>query len=160
MEKYLEVALDLLKPKPILSSHLLSFDDGRTRATTVLNLLLLPALVFRGQRLQSKIEKILLAGHPDVEQLRKLYARLVEQTLILSDQVQPYKKRKPHSENQLKCELIRKVVPKACDDMLDALLCLLSLEESMSSLKGLLMQGNDDVSICRLFYDCSTKLSR
>ena len=103
MEKYLEVALDSLMPKPTLSGYLLSFDDDRTRASAVLNLMSLPALVFRGQRLQSKTAKILLAEHPDAEQLRKLYARLVEQTLVLSDQVQPYKKRKSHCEIELAC---------------------------------------------------------
>ena len=156
----MEVILDSLKPKPTLSGHLLSFDDGRTRATTVLNLLSLPAPILRGQRLRLKTEKVLLAGRPDAEQLRKLYARLVEQTLLLSDQVQPYKKRKSLSESPLACELTRKVVPKACDDMLDALLGLLSLEESMSSLQDLLVQDNDNVSICRTNYNCSTKSSR
>ena len=51
-------------------------------------------------------------------------------------------------------------MPKACDDMLDALLGLLSLEESIGSLEGLLTQGNDDVSIRVFIYDRSTKLPR
>lgn len=42
------------------------------------------------------------------------------------------------------------IVPKACDEMLDALLNVLSLEESINSLETLLNQGNDNVG-CLVF---------
>jgi len=92
VDKYLEVALDSLKPKPTASGHLLGFGDGRTPASSVLNLLSLPPQIFRGRRLISRTAKLLLTTGQDADQLRQVYARLVQQTLLLADQVQPYKK--------------------------------------------------------------------
>lgn len=96
VDKYLEVALDSLKPKPTYSSHLLGFNNGRTPASSVLNLLSLPPHIFRGNRLISRTAKLLPTigedADQDADQLRLVYARLVQQTLLLADQVQPYKK--------------------------------------------------------------------
>jgi len=150
MDKYLEIALDSLKPKPTISGHLLSFDDGRTRASTVLNLLSLPPQIFRGHRLVSRTAKLLLKTSQETDQLRQIYARLVQQTLLLADQVQPYKKCKYHPSIVSTVILTWVTVPKACDEILDALLNVLSLEESINSLETLLNQGNDNVS-CQIY---------
>ncbi|MCJ1402119.1 snoRNA-binding rRNA-processing protein utp10 [Xylographa trunciseda] len=128
MEKYLGVILDSLKPKPTVSNNFLTFNDGRTRASTALNLLSLPPNIFRAQRLISRSARLLSKKNEDAEQFRQIYARLVEDTLLLAEQVQPYKK-----------------LPSACDLMLDALLGLLSLGESISSLDALLKRGNINV---------------
>ena len=148
MDKYLEVALDFLKPKPTTSSHLLGFDDGRSRASTVLNLLSLPPQIFRGHRLTSRTAKLLLTAGQDAEQLRRVYAQLVQRTLLLADQVQPYKKCKHLLRFIFSAVLTgtMSIVPNACDETLDALLKVLSLEESINSLQTLLNQGNDNAS--------------
>ncbi|MCJ1284859.1 snoRNA-binding rRNA-processing protein utp10 [Xylographa opegraphella] len=128
MEKYLEVVLDSLKPKPTVSSHFLTFGDGRTRTSTAMNLLSLPPNIFRAPRLISRSARLLSDKSDDVVQLRQIYSNLVEATLLLAEQVRPYTK-----------------LPSACDLMLDALLGLLSLGESINSLEILLKRGNTNV---------------
>ncbi|MCJ1435688.1 snoRNA-binding rRNA-processing protein utp10 [Xylographa pallens] len=128
MEKYLEVVLDSLKSKPTVSSHFLTFSDGRSRASTALNLLSLPPNIFRAPRLILRSARLLSNKSEDAVQLRQIYSHLVENTLLLAEQVQPYKK-----------------LPSTCDLMLDALLGLLSLGESIDSLDILLKRGNTNV---------------
>ncbi|MCJ1475512.1 snoRNA-binding rRNA-processing protein utp10 [Lambiella insularis] len=128
LEKYLDVIIDSLKPKATISSYFLTFSDGRTRPSIALNLLSLPPQIFRTQRLLSKSARVLAKKDKEADQLRLIYSRLVEQTLLLADQVQPYA-----------------TLPGACDQMLDALLSLLSLEESIASLDTLLKRGNDHI---------------
>jgi U3 small nucleolar RNA-associated protein 10 len=128
MNRYLEVAIDCLKPKPSISGSLLSLDDGRTRASTVLSLLSLPTEIFRAQHLISKAAKTLYAKAEDAKQLHQVYAQLVGSTLTLAGQIEPYMS-----------------LPKACDELLDSLLGLFSLEEIIDSLHILLLQGNDSV---------------
>ena len=93
MDKYLEVVLDCLKPKPTVSIHLLTFSDGPTRASTALNLLSLPPNIFCAQRLVSKSARLLSINGDSAEKIRQIYSHLVEETLLLAEQVQPYKKR-------------------------------------------------------------------
>ena len=93
MERYLEVVLDSLKPKPTFSSHLLTFGDGRTPASTALTLLPIPAQIFRAPRLISKVAKVLRIDDQETLEVRKLYSQLIEQTLRLAEQLQPYENR-------------------------------------------------------------------
>ena len=90
MAKYLDVVLDSLKPKPAFSSHLLIFGDGRTRASIALTLLPILAQIFRAPRLISKVAKVLRTDDQESLEVRKLYSQLIEQTLRLAEQLQPY----------------------------------------------------------------------
>ena len=145
MEKYLEVVLDALKPKPTVSIHFLNFSDGRSRASTALNLLSLPPNIFRAPRLISKSARLLSNKGEDAVQLRQMYSHLVEDTLLLAEQVEPYKKRRSFLKFNQVTTLTVLAVPSACDLMLDALLGLLSLGESIDSLDILLKRGNTNV---------------
>ena len=125
MEKYLDVVLDSLKPKPTVSNYLLNSADDRTQASMAYNLLLLLPQIFGSQKLVSKLAKALSIESTEAHRLRRVYSRIVEQTILLADQTHTFKK-----------------LPEACDQVLDATIGLLTLQESIISLQILLDQGN------------------
>lgn len=150
MDKYLEIIIDCLKPKPTISAHLLHVADGETYLAKALNLLTLPPRIFRMQRLMSKTARSLTKQDDEALEIRKLYSRMVERTLILADQMQQYRTCK-HANHSSMAHSNVKIAPIACNQILDALLGLLSLRETLSSLDALLKQGTSDVSIPALF---------
>ena len=150
MERLLGVVLDSLKPKPTISTLLLGSNDQRTRASTGVLLLSLPMQIFSTQRLISKIAKVLEKEDHESIEVRKIYSQMMEQTLQLVEQAQPYKKCMCIDNPDLAYLLSFLIVPAACDQLLHALLGLLSMHESINSLETLLDGGNSQASAARL----------
>ena len=129
VDRYIEVVLDTLKPKPTsVSQHLVSHENGRNKASAAVALLQLPAQLLRAPRLTSTIVKLLVRDDKGAEEIRSTYSHLVRQTLALSTQSSSFKK-----------------LPAACDLFLDALLGLLPIDESIRSLEHLLADGDEGV---------------
>ena len=122
------MVIDSLKPKPTISTHLLSLKEGRTRASTAFNLMTLPLQILRTSKIRSRVAKILGRENEHSEELRLLYARIVERILSFADEVQSNKK-----------------LSLACEELLDALVTLLSLQESTKAVDMLLDRGNESI---------------
>jgi hypothetical protein len=83
MEKYLDVILDCLTPKKILSDPLLNF-DSRSRQAIALNLLTLPAKILGGRQLATRLAKVLGRQKEGKEEFRRIHSRMIEQVLTLA----------------------------------------------------------------------------
>lgn len=124
--KFLELAADMLKPKPNLSATLFGKKEGDEDVNkTVLKQLTLLPHILANRSLKREIRK--LADRDDMEtaKVRELYAQLLEDILTLADTVKS-----------------RKALHARCGDALANLLNLLSVSEFIKSVEALLDRPN------------------
>lgn len=84
VEKYLAVNLDILKPKPTISQHLVVVEGDRIAETVIAKMLPLLTVILRGERLINKTNKALVRNGENAVFIRALYAQILEQILLLS----------------------------------------------------------------------------
>ena len=128
--KYLDLAADLLKPKPTISAVLLgssesSTTDGNRAALTQLTLL--PHLLSE-KKLIDQTARLLQRDDMDASRVRELYSTLLENLLSLADQVKADKK-----------------LHNACGNVLERVLGLLSTSEFVKSVESLLDRPNEEL---------------
>jgi U3 small nucleolar RNA-associated protein 10 len=128
--KYLDLVSDVLKPKPTISSVLLSVSDSGAKDAhrTALNqLTLLPHLLSQ-KRLIDQTGKLLEGDDMDAARVRDLYSALLENLLGLADTLKS-----------------NKALHNACGDVLESLLGLLSTSEFVKSVESLLDRPNEEL---------------
>ncbi|KFZ05054.1 hypothetical protein V501_08723 [Pseudogymnoascus sp. VKM F-4519 (FW-2642)] len=128
--KYLDLAADLLKPRPTISAVLLgssesSTTDGSRSALTQLTLL--PHLLSE-KKLIDQTARLLQRDDMDASRVRELYSTLLENLLSLADQVKADKK-----------------LHNACGNVLERVLGLLSTSEFVKSVESLLDRPNEEL---------------
>ncbi|OBT61031.1 hypothetical protein VE03_09615 [Pseudogymnoascus sp. 23342-1-I1] len=128
--KYLDLAADLLKPKPTISAVLLGSSestptDGNRSALTQLTLL--PHLLSE-KKLIDQTARLLQRDDMDASRVRELYSTLLENLLSLADQVKADKK-----------------LHNACGNVLERVLGLLSTSEFVKSVETLLDRPNEEL---------------
>ncbi|OBT76755.1 hypothetical protein VF21_04511 [Pseudogymnoascus sp. 05NY08] len=128
--KYLDLAADLLKPRPTISAVLLgssesSTTDGNRSALTQLTLL--PHLLSE-KKLIDQTARLLQRDDMDASRVRELYSTLLENLLSLADQVKADKK-----------------LHNACGNVLERVLGLLSTSEFVKSVESLLDRPNEEL---------------
>ncbi|KFY90614.1 hypothetical protein V500_05078 [Pseudogymnoascus sp. VKM F-4518 (FW-2643)] len=128
--KYLDLAADLLKPRPTISAVLLgssesSTTDGSRSALTQLTLL--PHLLSE-KKLINQTARLLQRDDMDASRVRELYSTLLENLLSLADQVKADKK-----------------LHNACGNVLERVLGLLSTSEFVKSVESLLDRPNEEL---------------
>ncbi|OBT53638.1 hypothetical protein VE04_06303 [Pseudogymnoascus sp. 24MN13] len=128
--KYLDLAADLLKPRPTISVVLLgssesSTTDGSRSALTQLTLL--PHLLSE-KKLIDQTARLLQRDDMDASRVRELYSTLLENLLSLADQVKADKK-----------------LHNACGNVLERVLGLLSTSEFVKSVESLLDRPNEEL---------------
>ncbi|KFY07254.1 hypothetical protein V492_07311 [Pseudogymnoascus sp. VKM F-4246] len=128
--KYLDLAADLLKPKPTISAVLLgssesSTTDGNRAALTQLTML--PHLLSE-KKLIDQTARLLQRDDMDASRVRELYSTLLENLLSLADQVKADKK-----------------LHNACGNVLERVLGLLSTSEFVKSVESLLDRPNEEL---------------
>ncbi|KFY45497.1 hypothetical protein V494_00917 [Pseudogymnoascus sp. VKM F-4513 (FW-928)] len=128
--KYLDLAADLLKPKPTISAVLLgssesSTTDGNRAALTQLTML--PHLLSE-KKLIDQTARLLQRDDMDASKVRELYSTLLENLLSLADQVKADKK-----------------LHNACGNVLERVLGLLSTSEFVKSVESLLDRPNEEL---------------
>jgi U3 small nucleolar RNA-associated protein 10 len=130
VSKYLDLVSDVLKPKPTISSMILSTSDSTVKDPNriALNqLILLPHLLSQ-RKLIDQVGKLLERDDMDSSRIRDLYSALLESLLALADTVKEDKR-----------------LHSACGDVLESLLGLLSTSEFVKSVESLLDRPNDDL---------------
>ena len=128
VSKYLDLVSDVLKPKPTISSMILSTSDSTVKDPNriALNqLILLPHLLSQ-RRLIDQVGKLLERDDMDSSRIRDLYSALLENVLVLADTVKDDKR-----------------LHSACGDVLESLLGLLSTSEFVKAVENLLDRPND-----------------
>jgi len=128
--KCLNLVTDLLKPKPTISSVLLSSSESSSsdaNRTALVQLTLLPYLLSE-KRLIDHTAKLLERDDMDASRVRELYSTLLENLLALADQVKADKK-----------------LHSACGNVLESILGLLSTSEFVKSVEGLLDRPNEEL---------------
>lgn len=93
VEKYLAVNLDMLKPKPTISQHLVVVEGNRISETVIARMLPLLTIILRGERLINKTTNALARNGESAVIIRTLYAQILEQVVLLSRRTRHYKKR-------------------------------------------------------------------
>lgn len=92
VEKYLAVNLDMLKPKPTISRHLVLIGGDRVAETVIARMLPLLTVILRGERLIHKMTKALARDAENAVALRALYAQVLELIILLSSRARHDKK--------------------------------------------------------------------
>lgn len=128
--KYLDLISDVLKPKPAISSMLLSTSDKSVKDPhrIVLTQLSLLAHLLSQRKLIHQMGKLLERDDMDSSRIRDLYSSLLEIILALADSLKNDKR-----------------LHGACGDVLESLLGLLSTSEFVKSVEGLLYRPNEDL---------------
>jgi U3 small nucleolar RNA-associated protein 10 len=130
VSKYLDLVSDILKPKPTISSMLLSTSDSTVKdpnRVALNQLILLPHLLAQ-RKLIDQVGKLLERDDMDSSRIRDLYSALLENLLALADSVKDGKR-----------------LHSACGDVLESLLGLLSTSEFVKAVESLLDRPNDDL---------------
>jgi U3 small nucleolar RNA-associated protein 10 len=128
--KYLDLAADLLKPKPTISAVLLGSSESSTtdaHRSALTQLTLLPHLLSE-KKLIDQTARLLQHDDMDASRVRELYSTLLENLLSLSDQVKADKK-----------------LHNACGNVLERVLGLLSTSEFVKSVESLLDRPNEEL---------------
>lgn len=128
VEKYLDVALDILKPKPTSSSYLVTLDQGHTPESVVHNLLPLPLMILSAERLISRTARILGEEKQEADTIRTIYGHLLEQIFVLSEKTKHNKK-----------------LTILCGNLLHALLGIFSVPEFIWTLPNLLSHTENEI---------------
>ncbi|PGG96383.1 hypothetical protein AJ80_09838 [Polytolypa hystricis UAMH7299] len=129
--RYLSLVQDCLQPKPVLSRTLLGIggEGGRDAQSVAVDLLQALSHLLRYASLGPKMEKIFESEDSEhASTIHKLFSRILEQTLGLSDAVRTMKP-----------------VSKACGDVLGSVLNTLSLVDFLDTIEVLLRRSNDDL---------------
>ncbi|KFX95934.1 hypothetical protein V490_03613 [Pseudogymnoascus sp. VKM F-3557] len=128
--KYLDLAADLLKPKPTISAVLLGSSESSTtdaNRSALTQLTLLPHLLSE-KKLIDQTSRLLQHDDMDASRVRELYSTLLENLLSLADQVKADKK-----------------LHNACGNVLERVLGLLSTSEFVKSVESLLDRPNEEL---------------
>lgn len=128
--KILDLVTDLLKPKPTISSVLLSSSESSApdaNRTALTQLTLLPHLLSE-KRLIDQTARLLERDDMDASRVREHYSTLLENLLALADQVKSDKK-----------------LHNACGNVLERILGLLSTSEFVKSVESLLDRPNEEL---------------
>jgi U3 small nucleolar RNA-associated protein 10 len=128
--KYLALVGDILKPKPALSMVLLSANNEAIQdphKLAINELLLLPHILSQ-KRLVARAGKVLSRDDMDAARVRDLYSSLLEDILALADISKHHKR-----------------LHAVCGDVLESLLGLLSTNEFVKSVDGLLSRPNESL---------------
>lgn len=92
VEKYLAVNLDILKPKPTISQHLVLVEGDRIAETVIARMLPLLTVILREERLINKTAKALALNGQNAVVIRALYAQIIEQIIMLSRRIRHHRK--------------------------------------------------------------------
>lgn len=128
--KYLDLAADLLKPRPTISAVLLGSSESNTtdgNRSALTQLTLLPHLLSE-KKLIDQTARLLQRDDMDASRVRELYSTLLENLLSLADQVKADKK-----------------LHNACGNVLERVLGLLSTSEFVKSVETLLDRPNEEL---------------
>jgi U3 small nucleolar RNA-associated protein 10 len=125
--QYLDLVIDVLKPKPTISPVLLSASESDASSIALTQLTLLPHLLSH-KKLITNTAKVLERDDMDASRVRELYSSLLETLLSLADQLKTNKK-----------------LHSACGDVLESLLSLLSTSEFVKSIESLLDRPNEEL---------------
>ncbi|KFY63949.1 hypothetical protein V496_03551 [Pseudogymnoascus sp. VKM F-4515 (FW-2607)] len=128
--KYLDLAADLLKPRPTISAVLLGSSESNTTdgsRSALTQLTLLPHLLSE-KKLIDQTARLLQRDDMDASRVRELYSTLLENLLSLADQVKADKK-----------------LHNACGNVLERVLGLLSTSEFVKSVETLLDRPNEEL---------------
>ncbi len=128
VEKYLDVAFDILKPKPTSSSCLVTMDKDHTPESILANLLSLPSMILSDEHLISRTAKVLNEEKEEADIIRATYGRLLEQIFALSQKTKHNKK-----------------LGTSCEQLLHALLRLFSMSEFIGILRILLRRTDEGI---------------
>lgn len=130
VEKYLDVALDILKPKPTSSLCLVTIDKNRTPESIVTNLLPLPSMILSDEHLISRTAEVLIQEKEEADIIRATYGRVLEQIFTLSQKTKHNKK-----------------LSTSCGRLLHALLRLFSMSEFIGTLRNLLRRTGEAIQL-------------
>ena len=128
VEKYLDVILDILKPKPTSSSYLVTIDQGYTPESAANNLLPLPSMILGAKQLISRTARILSEEKQEADMIRTIYGRLLEQIFVLSEKTKYHKK-----------------LTILCGNLLHALFGIFPISEFIWTLPSLLSHTENEV---------------
>lgn len=128
--KYLDLVSDVLKPKPTISSMILSPGDSTMKDPNhiALNQLILLSQLLSERKLVDQVGKLLERDDMDSSRIRDLYSAILENILELADTVKDDKR-----------------LHSACGNVLESLLSLLSTSEFVKAVESLLDRPNDDL---------------
>ncbi len=128
IEKYLDVALDILKPKPTSSSYLVTINEGHPPESIITNLLPLPSMILSTKLLVLNTARVLTQENEEANMIRATYGRLLHQIFTLSEKTKHNKKLETSSKH-----------------LLHALLGLFSMPEFIATLQSLLSRTDTEI---------------
>ena len=128
MERYLQVILDIFKPKRTISSRLLTFDRGHTADDAVAYLLPLVVAVLSDRSLIVKMSIIFRNKEKGAGTIQSCYETVLEEIFRLAEQCKS-----------------NKMVYALCVQALDATLGLLPLSKLVVALQDLLGRSEDNI---------------
>ncbi|CAO1599487.1 hypothetical protein XANCAGTX0491_003210 [Xanthoria calcicola] len=130
IERYVTNIVDLLKPKPTISAHLITTGSASSCHEIAVNLLSNLTALYGDSRLVSKSSKAFGQKEHQVDRLRSVLSRVTDQILSLSRQ---------YSENE--------DINLLCHKLLDILLGGLPMVDFVSTIQGLLNGADAQTSL-------------
>ena len=124
--KYLQVVLDIQKPKPTISAPLLIIDEHHTAESAVSNLLPLACMILSEAGLVSTVFSRVSQDNEYTVTVQSIYEQILEQAFMLAEQY------KTHRE-----------LATVCLQLLDASLGLPPLSKLVGTLEALLNRADD-----------------
>ena len=122
----MEVTIDSFKPEPRMTSQILSSDRGKEREVTCGSLIRLSSHLLVSPQLSNRLAKALSKDDGGAAEVRRLYSRMVEQGLHLTEEAK-----------------LNPILHRSCSSLLHALSDFLPLSASLSSLHPLLEHENE-----------------
>lgn len=86
VESYVATIVDLLNPKPTISSHLITANSGNNNQETAVYLLSQLTALYGDIRLISKSSQVFAQKQHQVQSLRSILSRVMDQIMSLSRQ--------------------------------------------------------------------------
>ncbi|KAI4281781.1 MAG: hypothetical protein L6R38_003436 [Xanthoria sp. 2 TBL-2021] len=130
IERYVTTIVDLLKPKPTISAHLITTSSTSNSQETAVNLLSNLTALYGDSRLVSKSSKAFAQNEHQMDSLRSILSRVMDQILSLSRQY-------PENED----------INLLCQKLLDILLGGLPMVDFVSTIQGLLNGADVQTSL-------------
>lgn len=96
IERYVTIVVDLLKPKPTISAHLITTGSASSCQETAVDLLRNLTALCGDSRLVSKSSKAFGQNEHQVDRLRSILSRVMDQILSLSRQYSENEDSKTH----------------------------------------------------------------
>lgn len=143
VKKYLDIILDSLKSQPVVSRVLLSFEPSRSRPIAARNLVSFLPKVLRNTALISQISRLLSHAHQDAPRFREIYSEVLQRAILLSEETSSSPDCK---QGRNPTSLLIPSVSICGNDLLDALLSMLDMQESVNSLVYLMNSEATGVS--------------